>query len=126
MLKLEETKETKISKELENKILALKHQMKLEDAISVCKTAIESDPTNAKWHIYLGDIYIQKHLDIFESRQYIDEAVTEYQRALESNINPTVVHYKIAHARFLNGEIDKALNHVNISINLRYVQEYHF
>ena len=59
MLDLKDNKENKISKALESKILSLQKSMKLEDAIGVCKTAIETDPTNAKWHIYLGDIYVQ-------------------------------------------------------------------
>jgi len=116
MLDLKTTKENKITKELENKILTLKNNMKLEDAISVCKTAIESEPTNAKWHIYLGDIYVAKHQDIYNIKQYIDEAITEYQRALESNINPAIAHYKIAFALYLKGEMDKALHQINIAL----------
>ena len=116
MLDLKDTQDSKISKALENKILSLQRSMKLEDAINVCKTAIESDPTNARWHIYLGDIYVQKHRDIYNIKQYIDEAITEYQRALESNINPAIAHYKIGYAFYLKGEMDKALNQINIAL----------
>ena len=116
MLDVKDNKENKISKALESKIISLQKSMKLEDAINVCKTAIESDPTNARWHIFLGDIYVQKHRDIFNIRQYIDEAITEYQRALESNINPSIAHYKIGFAFYLKGDLDKALNQVNIAI----------
>jgi len=116
MLDLKTKNENKISKEIENKIISLKNSMKLEDAINICKTAIESDPTNAKWHIHLGDLYVEKHQDIYNIKQYIDEAITEYQRALESNINTALVHYKMAYAFYLKGEMDKALNQVNISI----------
>ncbi len=122
MLDLKNAEENKISKALENKIISLRKGMKLEDAISLCKTAIESDPTNAKWHIYLGDIYVQKHRDIYNIRQFIDEAITEYQRALESNINPAIAHYKIAYALYLKGDLDKSLNQVNIAI--KHKQDY--
>lgn len=127
MLDTKQNKENTISKDLENKIISLQRSMKLEDAISVCKTAIESDPTNAKWHIYLGDIYVKKHRDIYNIRQYIDEAITEYQRALESNINPAIAHYKIAFAFYLKGDLDKALNQVNIAIkhDAKYKEAYY-
>ena len=113
----EKQEENKIYKEVESRIKSLQKLNKLEDAIDICKSAIDTDPTNAKWHIYLGDIYIQKHRDIYSIRQYIDEAITEYQRALESNINPAVAHYKIAYAFYLKGDLDKALRQINIAIN---------
>ena len=119
MLDLKENKKKNksIYEEVESRIISLKKSNRLEDAISACKTAIDSDPTNAKWHIYLGDIYIQKHRDIYSIKQYIDDAITEYQRALESNVSPAVAHYKIAFAFYLKGELDKSLRQINIVLN---------
>ena len=112
----EKNEENKIYREVENRIISLSKSNKLEDAIDMCKKAIDTDPTNAKWHIYLGDIYIQKHRDIYTIKQYIDDAITEYQRALESNINPAIAHYKMALAFYLKGDLDKALRQINIAL----------
>ena len=116
MLDTKSNKDNKKLQELELKIISLSKNNKLEDAIKMCKTAIETYPSNAKWHIHLGDIYIKKHQDIYNIRQFVDEAITEYQIALEGNFDSAIGHYKIAFAQYLKGEIDKALNQVNIAI----------
>ena len=59
------------------------------------------DPTNADLHLRLGDLYLAWHLDIYSSCQYIDEAITEYQIALESYIDSYDIYYKIGRAQFL-------------------------
>ena len=93
----------------------------IQNAIELCQSALLKHPTDADLHVKLGDLYMEWHLDIYQARQYIDEAITEYQRALESNINPALAHYKIAFAFYLKGEMDKALNQINISLKLIYL-----
>ena len=70
----------------------------LQRAIEKCQIELANDPTNAELHIKLGDLYIEWHLDIHQARQYIDEAITEYQRALESYIDSDAVYFKIGMA----------------------------
>ena len=67
----------------------------LQKAIENCQIELAKDPTNAALHVRLGDLYIEWHLDIHQARQYIDEAITEYQRALESYINSAEIYFKI-------------------------------
>ena len=64
----------------------------------------------------MGDLYLDRHLDIYQSKQYIDEAITEYQKAAEVLIDNSEIYYKIATALFYKGEYDKAINYFNISI----------
>ena len=73
--------ETKI---LENKIKKEVKTGNVKSAIELCQIGLQKDPTNAKLHLRLGDLYLTWHLDIYSSSQYIDEAITEYQLALES------------------------------------------
>lgn len=87
----------------------------LQRAIEKCQIELASDPTNAAIHVRLGDLYIEWHLDIRQARQYIDEAITEYQRALESYINSAEVYYKIGMAFYYKNEIDRAINYFNLA-----------
>ena len=68
--------EKKINKELKGG--------NVKSAITLCQMEIQSDPTNANLHLRLGDLYMAWHLDIYTSCQYIDEAIKEYNIALES------------------------------------------
>ena len=88
----------------------------LQKAIECCQFALANDPTNPELHVKLGDLYIEWHLDIHQARQYIDEAITEYQRALESYINSAEIYYKIGMAFFYKNEIDKAINYYNLAL----------
>ena len=81
-----------------------KQNAKVKKAIERCQLDLQKDPNNAKLHIRLGDLYLQWHLDIFNSCQYIDEAITEYQRALESYIDSAEIYFKIGQAHFFKGE----------------------
>jgi len=85
-------------------------------AIELCQSALKLDPTNSELHIRLGDLYVDWHLDIYQAKQYLEEAITEYQRAMETNLYSPVIHYKIGVALYHNGELDKAIGHFNLCI----------
>lgn len=89
---------------------------KVKKAIERCQLDLQKDPNNAKLHIRLGDLYLQWHLDIFNSCQYIDESITEYQCALETYMNSAEIYYKIGKAQFYKGDLDKAINYINMAI----------
>lgn len=94
----------------------LKTNSGLQRAIERCQIELANDPTNAALHVRLGDLYIEWHLDIHQARQYLDEAITEYQRALESYINSAEIYHKIGMAFYYKNEIDRAINYFNLAI----------
>ena len=94
----------------------IKVNTNLQKAIENCQIELAKDPTNAKLHVRLGDLYIEWHLDIHQARQYLDEAITEYQRALESYINSYEIYYKIGMAFYYKNEIDRAINYFNLAV----------
>lgn len=83
----------------------------VKSAIELCQIGLQKDPTNADLHLRLGDLYMAWHLDIYSSCQYVDEAITEYQIALESYIDSAEIYYKIGLAQFHKGDMDKAVNY---------------
>lgn len=99
----------------------------LQRAIENCQLELAKDPTNAELHVKLGDLYIEWHLDIHQARQYIDEAITEYQRALESYINSEELYFKIGMAFYYKNEIDRAINYFNLAVekNSKNAQSYY-
>ena len=100
---------------------------KVKKAIERCQLDLQRDPNNAKLHIRLGDLYLQWHLDIFNSCQYIDEAITEYQCALETYMDSAEIYYKIGKAQFYKGDLDKAINYLNMAIEKKpkYAKAYY-
>lgn len=88
----------------------------LQKAIECCQFALSNDPTNADLHVRLGDLYMEWHFDIHQARQYLDEAITEYQRALESYIDSSEIYFKIGMAFFYKNEIDRAINYFNLAV----------
>ncbi|MDD3150098.1 MAG: tetratricopeptide repeat protein [Candidatus Gastranaerophilales bacterium] len=85
-------------------------------AVEFCQSVLKNDPTNPALHISLGDLYLTRHLDIYTAQQFIDETITEYQRALEMDLNSALIHYKIGVALYYKGNLDKAIAHFNLSI----------
>ena len=75
------------TKELDKKINKEYKVGNVKSAIELCQIGLQEDPTNADLHVRLGDLYLAWHLDIYNSCQYIDEAITEYQIALETYID---------------------------------------
>jgi len=99
----------------------------VKKAIELCQIGLQNDPTNADLHIRLGDLYLAWHLDIYTSTQYVDEAITEYQRALETYIDSADVYFKIAQAQYFKGDLDKAVNYLNMSLKKdeKYAKSYY-
>ncbi len=89
----------------------------VKSAIELCQIGLQKDPTNADLHLRLGDLYMAWHLDIYSSCQYVDEAITEYQIALESYIDSAEIYYKIGLAQFYKGDMDKAVNYFDNAIS---------
>src|SRR5574344_1429202 len=105
----------KINNNLE-KINKIMQKGNVRQAIELCQLSLQEDPTNADLHIRLGDLYLAWHLDIYNSSQYVDEAITEYQRALETYIDSPEVYFKIGQALYFKGDLDKALNYLEMSL----------
>lgn len=89
---------------------------KMYDQIERCRLDLQKDPTNPSLHVRLGDLYMKWHLDIFNAGQYIDEAITEYQLALESLIDSCEIYYKIGVAFYHKGDLDKAINYLTMAL----------
>ena len=88
----------------------------VQQAIELCQIGLQKDPTNADLHIRLGDLYLAWHLDIYNSSQYVDEAITEYQRALETYMDSAEIYFKIGQSQYFKGDLDKAINYLNMSL----------
>ncbi|RAI14242.1 MAG: hypothetical protein DK841_01400 [Candidatus Melainabacteria bacterium] len=99
----------------------------VKSAIELCQIGLQKDPTNANLHLRLGDLYLAWHLDIYSSCQYIDEAITEYQIALESFIDSAEIYFKIGMAQFYKGDLDKAINYFDnaVSKDPKYAKAYY-
>ncbi len=88
----------------------------VKSAIELCQLGLQNDPTNADLHVRLGDLFLAWHLDIHNSCQYIDEAITEYQRALETYIDSADIYFKIGQAQYFKGDLDKAITYLDTAI----------
>lgn len=99
----------------------------VQKAIELCQIGLQNDPTNADLHVRLGDLYLAWHLDIYTSSQYVDEAITEYQRALETYIDSAEIYFKIAQAMFFKGDLDRAINYLNMALKKdeKYAKAYY-
>ena len=95
--------------------------------IEKLRLTLAKEPNNPKLHIRLGDLYVAWHLDISNSFQYIDEAITEYQIALESCMDSPELFYKLGKAFYYKGDFDKANNYLDLatSKNPDYSQAYY-
>ena len=100
---------------------------KMINQIERCRIDLQKDPTNPALHLRLGDIYMKWHLDIFNACQYIDEAITEYQLAMESLIDSPEIYYKLGVAFYYKGELDKAYNYFTSALEKKnkYYQAYY-
>lgn len=112
------TEETKKSSVKKNKMF---------DQIERCRLDLQKDPSNPALHVRLGDLYMKWHLDIYNACQYIDEAITEYQLAMESLIDSHEIYYKIGVAFYHKGDLDKALNYLTIALEKKndYYEAYY-
>ncbi len=106
-----------MNSQLEKKINKEIRGGNVKTAIELCQIGLQQEPTNPDLHVRLGDLFLAWHLDIYNSCQYIDEAITEYQRALESYIDSPKIYYKIGQAHFYKGDLDKAINYLDMAIS---------
>lgn len=100
----------------ETKNKTVRTKSKMYDQIERCRTDLQKDPTNPSLHVRLGDLYMKWHLDIFNACQYLDEAITEYQLAMESLIDSHEIYYKLGLAFYYKGDLDKAINYFTTSL----------
>ena len=100
---------------------------KMNMQIERCKLDLQKDPSNPQLHIRLGDLYMERHLDINNAGQYIDEAITEYQLAMESLIDSPVIYYKLGRAFYYKNDLDKALNYLTTALEKKnnYYEAYY-
>lgn len=103
-------------KKIEKEINTLAKKGEIQKAIEYCQSALLKEPVNTNLHIRLGDLYLDWHLDVYQAKQYIDEAITEYQKAAEVLIDNAEIYYKIGLALYYKSELDKAINYFNIAI----------
>ncbi len=89
---------------------------KMFDQIERCRLDLQKDPSNPALHERLGDLYMKSHLDIYNACQYIDEAITEYQLAMESLIDSKEIYYKLGVAFYHKGDLDKAINYLTLAL----------
>src|SRR5574344_1495652 len=117
----------KINNNLE-KINKIMQKGNVRQAIELCQLSLQEDPTNADLHIRLGDLYLAWHLDIYNSSQYVDEAITEYQLALETYIDSAEVYFKIGQAFYYKGDLEKTINYLDMSLKKddKYIKAYYF
>ena len=86
----------KINKEIDK----LTQKGNIQQAIEYCQNMLVKEPEQIKLHIRLGDLYLDRHLDVYQAKQYIDDAITEYQKAAEVLIDNGEIYYKIGLALF--------------------------
>ena len=88
--------------------------------IERCRMDLQKDPSNPDLHVRLGDLYMKWHLDIYNAGQYVDEAITEYQLAMESLIDSHEIYYKLGTAFYYKGDLDKALNYLTTALEKKH------
>ncbi len=103
-------------KEINRQITKMTKKGQVQEAIEYCKRLLSDEPSNTNLHVRLGDLYLDRHLDIYQSKQFIDDAITEYQKAAEVLIDNSEIYFKIGNALYYKGDFDKAINYYNISI----------
>lgn len=90
----------------------MKNKGEIQKAIEYCQSVLIQEPSNPELNIRLGDLYMDWHLDVYQAKQYIDEAIVQYQKAMETLLDNGEVYYKIGFAFFHKGELDRALNYL--------------
>jgi tetratricopeptide (TPR) repeat protein len=108
--------QTQEQKKLVKQIHKFQKAGNLQKAIETCQYALATCGTNPDLHIKLGDLYLEQHLNIYQSKQYTNEAISEYQRALESYMDSPELFYKLGMAFFYKNDLDKAINYFELAI----------
>ena len=105
-----------MKKTIENENEKIINKSKVYAQIERCKLDLQKDPTNPLLHVRMGDLYLRRHLDIYNAEQFIDEAITEYQLAMESLLDSYEIYYKLGRAFYYKGDLDKAINYFTTSL----------
>jgi len=84
-------------------------QKKADEAILFFKKGLEFKPDMAKLHANLGNAYLQK-------KGMVDEAISEYKKAMSLDLNLTSLHIKIAEAYQKKGLLDLAMEELQKSL----------
>ena len=103
-------------KEVNKKINTYKNKGEVQKAIEYCQSVLLQEPGNPDINIKLGDLYMDWHLDIYQAKQYIDEAITQYQKACELLVDNGEIYYKIGFAFYHKGELDRAQNYFEMAL----------
>ena len=107
-------------------IKKLRKSAKYDEAIEKCKKILEKFPDNADLRVELGDLYYDKHFNIYQASYTIDDAITQYQYALEMRTNSAPIYYKMGASLLLKGEFTKAIEYLKTSLkyNDQYAKSY--
>lgn len=100
-------------------IKKLRKARKFDEAIDKCKKILEQWPENPELRVELGDLYFEKHRDIYHASYTIDDSITQYQYALEMKTNSPHIHLSLGNALLLKGEFEKALSHYKTAIKYK-------
>lgn len=100
-------------------IKKLKKQKKFDEAIDKCLKILEHTPDSADLRTELGDLYYEKHKDVYHASYTIEDAITQYQYALEMRTSSPIIHYKMGKAFYLKGDFEKALNHLKSATKIK-------
>ena len=116
-----------MKKTAEDDLQYTKQKNKMFAQLERCKLDLQKDPTNPDLHVRLGDLYLKWHLDIYNAGQYIDEAITEYQFAMESLLDSPEIFYKLGLAFYHKGDLDRAINYFTTALEKknRYYEAYY-
>ena len=116
-----------MKKLLETNVKTTNKKNKMYDQIERCRLDLQKDPSNPALHVRLGDLYLKWHLDIYNACQYIDEAITEYQLAMESLLDSKEIYYKLGVAFYHKGDLDKAINYLTMALEKKndYYEAYY-
>ncbi len=116
-----------MKKTVEDSIEKSGHKSKMFDQIERCRIDLQKDPTNPALHVRLGDLYLKWHLDIFNAGQFIDDAITEYQFAMESLLDSHEIYYKLGQAFYYKGDLDRAVNYFTTALEKKnnYYEAYY-
>ena len=100
---------------------------KMYNQIERCKLELQKDPSNPSLHVRMGDLYLKWHLDIYNAGCYVDDAITEYQLAMESLIDSCEIYYKLGLAFYHKGDLDKSINYFTTALEKKnkYYEAYY-
>ncbi len=104
------------TKKIKKEINKITKSGNIQKAIEYCQSALFENPDNTELYVRLGDLYMDWHLDIYQAKHYIDEAITQYQIASERLVDNGNIYYKIGFAFFNKGELERATHYFNLAI----------